>query len=314
MKCPNCNKEVQPLWQVCPFCQYKPKRCSNNDCNTGWLPQNAHFCPKCGSPVAGEEDLNLRQRIENYISSVTSSGAGRNGSANAGPDEEGTRTFTVNGVSFKMIKVEAGTFEMGDDEDDDCPTHEVTLTRDYYIGETPVTQALWEAVMGNNPSQFQGRNRPVENVSWNDCMEFVKKLKRLTNQDFRFPTEAEWEFAARGGNSSEGYEFAGSDDLDDVGWYNDNSDDETHPVKRKSANELGIYDMSGNVWEWCWDWYDSDYYDESPERNPTGAASGSSRVGRGGSWSIDAGGCRVALRFRVRPGTRYYDLGFRLAL
>ena len=163
--------------------------------------------------------------------------------------------FTVNGVSFEMVRVEGGTFRMGatseqeaDDWDREKPVHSVTLSS-YYIGKTEVTQALWKAVMGSNPSYFKSDNQPVENVSWNDCHEFIRKLNALTGQNFRLPTEAEWEFACRGGNNSRGYKYSGSNNLGSVAWYDGNSGNKTHPVGTKAPNELGIYDMSGNVWE-----------------------------------------------------------------
>ena len=154
-----------------------------------------------------------------------------------------------------------------DADDDERPVHSVTLSS-YSIGETEVTQALWTAVMGSNPSNFKGNNLPVEKVSWNDCQTFIRKLNDLTGENFRLPTEAEWEFAARGGNRSRGYKYSGSDNLGDVAWYTDNSGDKTHAVKSKSPNELGIYDMSGNVWERCSDIF-GDYHD-SPQTNPKG--------------------------------------------
>ena len=227
--------------------------------------------------------------------------------------------FTVNGVSFNMIAVKGGTFTMGatSEQGDDAysyekPTHQVTLS-DYCIGETEVTQELWQAVMGSNPSNFTGNlQRPVEKVSWNDCQEFIKKLNQLTGKTFRLPTEAEWEYAARGGSQSKGYKYAGSNTIGDVAWYTSNSSSTTHPVKQKQANELGLYDMSGNVWEWCQDWYDS--YSSTPQTNPAGPSSGSDRVLRGGSWGDYARYCRVSNRYYSAPTYRYSDLGLRLAL
>ncbi len=230
----------------------------------------------------------------------------------------GKRTFIVNGVSFNMIKVEGGTFTMGatseqgsDAYDREKPAHSVTLS-DYSIGETEVTQELWEAVMGSNPSYFKGDKNPVEQVSWDDCQTFIKKLNSLTGQSFRLPTEAEWEYAARGGKKSNGYKYSGSNTLGNVAWYTDNSRKKTHPVKTKQANELGLYDMSGNVFEWCSDWFDS--YSRSSQVNPQGPSSGSSRVDRGGGWSEDAWTSRVSYRSHCLPGFRSSDLGFRLAL
>ena len=245
------------------------------------------------------------------------------------PEEPGiiieNQSFTVKGVTFTMIAVEGGTFKMGaqssdsggdnyDSEafDSESPVHSVTLSS-YYIGETEVTQELWMAVMNVNSSSFCGYpQRPVEDVSWNDCQEFITKLNNLTGKNFRLPTEAEWEYAARGGNESNGYKYSGSNTIGNVAWYNDNSSSTTHDVKTKQANELGIYDMSGNVWEWCQDWYGS--YSSGSQTNPTGPTSGSYRVYRGGSWSSYARNCRVSYRGSHDPAYTSSSLGLRLSL
>lgn len=229
-----------------------------------------------------------------------------------------TLSFVVNGVTFDMKLIEHGTFLMGatpeqeDPCDDEKPVHQVTLTKDYYMGETQVTQALWRAVMGDNPSDFNGENNPVECVSWDDCQEFIKKLNELTGEKFRLPTEAEWEFAARGGNKSNHTQYSGSDNLDEVAWHDDNSGNQTHPVAQKQANELGIYDMSGNVWEWCSDRW-SDYYPDASVTDPQGPSSGGYCVLRGGSWCYSAC-CRVSYRDWSYPGYWHDYIGFRLAL
>ena len=242
------------------------------------------------------------------------------------------KIFDVNGVQFKMVYVEGGSFmmgatpEQGDDAyDDEKPQHKVTLD-DYYIAETQVTQALWQAVMGTTiQTQAQkgswstdlrgvGDNNPMYYISWNDCQEFIRKLNQLTGKKFSLPTEAQWEFAARGGNSSKGYKYAGRDNLDEVAWFWDNSNMQTHQVAQKKANELGLYDMTGNVWEWCNDWFDSNYYQSSPERNPQGLTSGGLRVLRGGSWNFLAGFCRVSRRHYHSPDYRNCDYGVRLSL
>ena len=231
------------------------------------------------------------------------------------------KIFDVNGVQFKMVYVEGGSFmmgatlEQGDDAyDNEKPAHKVTLD-DYYIAETQVTQALWQAVMGNNPSNWKGDNLPVETISWNDCIVFfILKLNQITGQSFRLPTEAQWEFAARGGRYSKGYKYAGSNNLDEVAWFGDNSNRETHPVAQKKANELGLYDMSGNVWEWCTDYFIDRYYQSLPERNPNGPMGGGYRVLRGGCWRDDARGCRVSDRNGGRPGDHGNSLGMRLSL
>ena len=228
------------------------------------------------------------------------------------------KTYTANGVSFTMKPVAGGTFTMGatseqkNSDDDEKPKHTVTLS-DYYIGETEVTQELWAAVMGSNPSHFTGNmQRPVERVSWDDCQTFIRKLNELTGANFRLPTEAEWEFAARGGRNSRGYQYSGSSNIGDVAWYDDNSSDTTHPVKTKSPNELGIYDMSGNVWEWCQDWRGP--YSSSSQTNPTGPSTGSGRVYRGGSWFNFVHSCRSAYRYSSTPDFRDDLLGLRLSL
>ena len=217
-----------------------------------------------------------------------------------------------------MLQVEGGTFTMGATSEqgdeayfDEAPAHKVTLS-DYHIGKYEVTQEEWEAVMGNNPSEFKGANKPVERVSWNDCQEFIKKLNLLTGLQFRLPTEAEWENAARGGNKSRGYKYSGSNTIGDVAWYWYNSSETTHQVGTKRPNELGIYDMSGNVWEWCSDWYSSSYYSSSPTTNPTGPTTGFSRVCRGGGWFSIAQGCRVSYRRIGNPDDRDCLIGFRL--
>ena len=222
------------------------------------------------------------------------------------------------GISIDMVRVEAGTFTMGataemkEPWEDEKPTHRVTLTNDYYIGKYEVTQALWQAVMGHNPSYFKSDNLPVESVSWDDCQDFLSKLNRITGKTFRLPTEAEWEYAARGGNKSRGYEYSGSNNPLDVAWSWDNSGHKTHAVGTKQANELGIYDMSGNVWEWCQDRYGK--YNSSSQTNPTGANSGARRVYRGGSWYFDARYCRSSCRNSSSPDRRSYCLGLRLVL
>lgn len=227
-------------------------------------------------------------------------------------------TLTVNGIKYNMVWVDGGTFRMGatseqgsDANDRERPVHSVTLSG-YYIGKTEVTQALWKAVMGSNPSEFKGDNRPVESVSWDDCQAFIRKLNALTGQNFRLPTEAEWEFACRGGNNSRGYKYSGSNYIDNVAWHDGNFGDKTHPVATKSPNELGIYDMSGNVWEWCADWYGD--YSSGRQTNPKGPYDGSYRVDRGGCWFSLAGYCRSSFRRIIYPSYRYYYLGLRLAL
>lgn len=255
------------------------------------------------------------------------------------------------GTSFEMIHIQGGSFEMGNAEEDpmdrEQPVHLVSVPS-FFLSPFLVTQELWEAVMDNNPSEFQGKRRPVEMVSWNDCQEFLGKLNQETGKSYRLPTESEWEFAACGGTESEGYLYAGSDKLKQVGWYVGNSADGTKPVGLKMPNELGLYDMSGNLWEWCEDdWHDeyrgaptngSAWIDqrmvEQENASPSaknwlkkifGGAKdvpeppaqvyerGSDRVLRGGSWSHDARACRVSIRSSYGPEGRYLNIGFRLS-
>ena len=234
-----------------------------------------------------------------------------------------TETFTVNGVSFNMVAVEGGTFWMGASDDDgeassrERPRHEVTLSS-FAIGQTEVTQALWTAVMGGNPSSYQGSDHPVEQVSWDDCQEFISRLNTLTGRTFRLPTEAEWEYAARGGQNSHGYKYAGSNDIEEVAWYENNAYyvevRGTRPIAQMKANELGLYDMSGNVYEWCQDWYNSNYYSNSPAVNPCNTSEASYRMRRGGGWYSEAEYCRVSDRSFSNPDYRNNNIGLRLAL
>ena len=245
------------------------------------------------------------------------------GTSGTSSTSSGVLSFTANGVTFEMVKVEGGTFTMGatseqgsDAYDWEKPSHSVTLS-DYSIGKYEVTQELWQAVMGNNPSSSKGSRKPVESVSWDDCQSFISKLNSLLSSQlggrrFALPTEAQWEYAARGGKKSQRYKYAGSNSISSVAWYADNSGNSTHEVGSKSPNELGLYDMSGNVWEWCQDWYSS--YSSSSQSNPTGPSSGSYRVRRGGCWYNDAGYCRVSFRGGSTLSFRSSHLGFRVVL
>ena len=223
----------------------------------------------------------------------------------------------LNRLAENMVCVEGGTFTMGataeqgsDVDIDEKPTHQVTLST-YYIGKYEVTQAEWKAVMGTNPSRNKGDNLPVECVSWYDCQEFIRKLNELTGKQFRLPTEAEWEYAARGGNKSNKTKYAGGSDIDNVGWHLNNNNN-THPVGLKRPNELGLYDMSGNVSEWCQDWFGS--YSSTSQTNPQGPGSGRDRVLRGGSWLDNARYCRLSCRSGCDPGQELRYRGLRLAL
>ena len=261
---------------------------------------------------------------------------------NTAPPEEGVTEYTVNGVTFKMVEVEGGTFMMGSEQmvGSAYPAHEVTLST-YSIGQTEVTQELWVAVMGSNPSCFNeygnadvhsnhatwdaGINlqRPVDYVNYSDCLAFCAKLNEMTGLNFRIPTEAEWEFAARGGNKSHGYEYAGSDSVNDVAWWKETIPSPTvytdgwgtQTVATKAPNELGIYDMSGNVEEWCYDWFAAYSSTAEPLTNPTGPDTGTKRVVRGGTCITKyAYNLKVYYRPTQDPAVRGNTRGLRLAL
>lgn len=297
--------------------------------NTTWaVSSDKNWCSV--SPTSGSNDGSVTVSVDENTSTssrtatITVESAAitrrlavtQSGATPVTPPASQDSTFTVGGVTFKMIYVEGDTFtmgatsEQGNDVDSDVkPIHSVTLSS-YSIGETEVTQALWQAVMGSNPSYFSGSNKPVEEVSWDDCQDFIRKLNALTGENFRLPTEAEWEYAARGGNKRRGYKYAGSNNIGNVAWYLSNSDSQSHNVATKLPNELGLYDMSGNVFEWCQDWYGG--YSSGSQTNPTGPSSGSYRVIRGGSWSNWEH--RVFDRSFMSPGSRIDRLGLRLAL
>ena len=277
--------------------QINLSHCTNKQCGKV-IPSDAQFCPYCRTAVATPVKSAAANKLD----------------------------ITVNGITFTMVRVEGDTFMMGATAEQtgayyfEKPAHQVTLSP-YYIGQTEVTQALWKAVMGETPTTDDdqwgpeiglGDNYPAYNISYNDVLSFISKLNSLTGRTFRMPTEAEWEYAARGGNKSKGYLYSGGNTIGDVAWYGDNSGSQTHPVAQKAANELGLYDMSGNVYEWCSDWYGS--YSSSSQTNPKGPRTGSGRVMRGGGWNSDATRCRVAFRGMVSPSSRYSNFGVRLAL
>ena len=249
-------------------------------------------------PMQSFTPQNFKEGIRRYLGKVSANEPQDNPSFNETVDE---LMVLVKGEKFKMVKVEGGTFMMGATEeqegsafDDEKPVHMVTLS-DYYIGETVVTQGLWNLVMGNKLLHIKNNdNLPMVPVSWSNAQEFIKKLNKETRKHFRLPTEAEWEFAARGGVKSKGYKFSGSNNIDEVAWYNGNSGQKPHPVKGKKSNELGLYDMCGNVWEWCSDWYGD--YSSGAWKDPEGPSAGKKRVYRGGSCFSFARGCRVSYR------------------
>lgn len=296
--------------------------------------------------IANKDPMKMAEACKRICASLVGGNAGQsyNYSSNLsytsqssyGGYSTGGTNMTINlpsGDSFVMVYVQGGQFTMGCTNDqqggcesDESPAHFVTL-RDFYIGETEVTQGLWQAVMGTSIYQQRtsstngvGNNYPMYYVNHSEAEEFCGRLNNLLRSQlpqgykFRLPTEAQWEYAARGGNKDRPSLYAGSDYKGEVAWYYSNSNYSTHPVKNKDPNELGLYDMSGNVWEWCADWYNSSYYSSSPTDNPKNLSSGSERVIRGGGWSGDPTYCRVADRGGNGPGDRTHYLGFRLVL
>lgn len=235
------------------------------------------------------------------------------------------QTITVKNTSFTMKYVKGGTYMMGYTSEqvhgvaNEKPAHKVTVS-DFYIGETEVTQELWLAVMDSAPStnggwteEFGlGDDYPAYRVSWNDALKFIKKLNEMTGKTFRLPTEAEWEYAARGGYKSGGYRYSGSNNIAEVSWYDGNSAEMVHPVKLKKPNELGLYDMSGNVWEWCQDWYET--YSSEYQKDPKGPSKGTYHVDRGGAWNRNNKYSRVTARCYDDPGLRNKNLGFRIVM
>ena len=280
----------------------------------------AKFCIKCGNLLEESTKQTIKGKpwlIIIVILALLATGA----------------IFIINASKkADMVFVKGGTFKMGSTsgDDDEKPVHNVTLNG-FYISKYEVTQGEYEAVMGKNPSKFieSGEDAPVEKVSWYDAVEYCNKLSDKKGLEqcysgaeddikcdfnangYRLPTEAEWEYAAKGGKKSKGYTYSGSNAINEVAEYEGNNNKSTKPVGGKQANELGIYDMSGNVWEWCWDWKGD--YSSGSQNNPRGSASGSFRVYRGGSWDFNASYCRIARRYYFYPGDSDYSLGFRLA-
>lgn len=235
-----------------------------------------------------------------------------------GVNNGSSHIFIAHNVMIEMVRVEGGTFTMGataeqasDAFSDELPTHKVTLSP-FLIGKYEVSQTLWLAVMGENPSVNTGINLPVDNVTWNECQTFITKLNELTGKNFRLLTEAEWEYAARGGNKSKGYKYSGSNNLGDVAWYIDNSNNASHAMGTKAPNELGIYDMTGNVMEWVSDWKGS--YSSGAQTNPTGPDSGTYRVNRGGSYGNVERLSRITNRNSIDPNMSSKTMGLRLCL
>jgi len=273
--------QVQPNWKRCPQCeaQLVCPRCARR------IPQGKAGCPECQADETAE-----KPQPSNFVDPI---------------------------CGLEMVLIPGGTFEMGDLSGDgvesERPVHQVTLGV-FYIGRYQVTQAQWRHLVSENPSRFHGSDLPVEQVTWDDACAFARQLTQAHSGRFRFdlPTEAQWEFAARSGGKPELY--AGGDDIGKLAWYEDNSGSRTRPVGTKAPNGLGLFDMSGNVWEWCRDTFEADAYARHATNNPIVEANGSDRVIRGGSWNLDAWSARCARRFSFRADLFGAGLGFRLAM
>lgn len=229
---------------------------------------------------------------------------------------ENLSVFTDPGTGTEFVFVKGGCYSMGDNSDDDNPVHEVCVN-DFYMGKYVVTQGQWKTIMGNYPKYFSscGDNCPAQQISWDDAQDFISRLNQRTGKRYRLPTEAEWEYVAKGGAKNEKWAGTSSEsELGDYAWYSSNSGGKVHQVGQKKPNGLGLYDMSGNVWEWVQDWYDKYYYRNSPKDNPLGPSGGASHVLRGGSWSRNAMFTSTAVRNKITPGCWLDYYGFRLAL
>lgn len=347
--CKQCGTKLEIL-QKCPFI----------NCDAKNIPEIAKYCPKCGRPLANKDGIielfnegimliqelkrsdQWKKIVQHYSSNEILTNYFKTEIFNQLSSLEViAQSETSKNISqlVDMVLVKSGNFKMGNDSgsSDERPVHLVCLSS-FYIGRYLVTQQLWQQVMGNNPSSYKGENLPVDNISWFDCISFCNKLSVLEgfeecysiNGDhvsilpdkhgYRLPTEAEWEYAARGGTNRNTFIYSGSNSLKEVGWYVENSNlgiksflpQKSHPVGSLKPNELGIYDMSGNVCEWCWDWYE--VYSYKISTNPSGPNNGSSRIYRGGRWSDSATKCRISYRNCTSPSGRndYVGIGLRL--
>jgi formylglycine-generating enzyme required for sulfatase activity len=303
-KCPGCGEAVQPGWKICPMCETRLQPLVCPGCGLEVKPEWKR-CPACEARLICPQ---CSRRLPGGREACPVCGEER-GSA-AAPDR-----FVEKVAGLEMIWVPGGDFEMGDETGDGAeneqPVHRVTL-EGFYMGRHAVTQRQWQRLMPENPSRFQGDDRPVEQVTWDDVSEFIRLLNQAHAGRLRFdlPTEAQWEYAARSGGKMEAY--AGGDEIDKLAWYEENSGGRTHPVGRKAANGLGLYDMSGNVWEWCRDTFAAEAYAHHAVADPVVTADGTDRVIRGGSWNLDAWSARCCRRFSFRADLFGGGLGFRL--
>lgn len=315
MKCPECNNIVPDGSMFCNHCGHKFEqentiKCPNSECGH-LIPADSKFCPDCGKQIIiKDNDYNISN---SYIANHKQKKYKRDNTIDEVPITPRIiepKDIRIGNITIRMIYVSGGEFLMGGKIRGNSPLHKVKVD-DFMCCETPVTQALWYYVMRSNPSYNSGANKPVEQVSWDDCNQFITKLNKLTNMCFRFLTEAEWEYAAKGGVYSKGYRFSGSNDLDAVSWFSDNSNGMSHDVKCKKPNELGLYDMSGNVWEWCYDRLGE--YPNYLQKNPKGPSCGNNRICRGGDFKDKTEYCDVTFRFNAVQSSTSYRVGLRLA-
>ena len=305
--CPDCGEPIQDNWKFCPACERSllPPACTQ--CNIP-VKENWKRCPECGARLVCKT---CGHRIPKGYSSCPTCESDEPELAKS------QKKFTEPVTGMEFVHVPAGTFMMGDtfDEgiDNEKPVHKVLLD-DFYIGRYPVTQAQWQSLIPDNPSQFQGDMRPVEQVTLDDVKTFIRKLTESNHEKLRLqlPTEAQWEYAARSGGKEEMY--AGGNVADIVAWFDENSNGMTHPVGTNAPNGLGIHDMSGNVWEWCMDLFRTDAYQRHQQKNPVCIDGGPDWVIRGGSWNIDAWSVRCARRFNFSGDYTAPGLGFRLVM
>jgi len=306
-KCPSCGENVQPGWKICPLCETRLQALVCPQCGLPVQPnwkrcpqcEAALVCPRCAQRIPEGKIVCPRCQSEKSAPGLL------------------PQSFVDETCGLEMVLVPAGTFEMGDlfgdGVENELPVHKVTLDA-YYIGRYEITQAQWLRLTPENPSRFEGADLPVEQVTWDDACAFARQLTQAHNGRYHFdlPTEAQWEFAARSGGKPELY--AGGDDINRLAWYEANSGGHTQPVGTRSPNGLGLYDMSGNVWEWCRDTFSAEAYARDATNNPIMKINGSDRVIRGGSWNLDAWSARCARRFSFRADLLGPGLGFRLAM
>lgn len=305
--CPQCAEAIKPGWRICPVCETRLQALTCPKCG-GEVREHWRRCPECETLLVCSQ---CGRRLKQGESACPDCASGRD------TTHDWPKTCKETVCGMELVLVTGGDFNMGDTlekgVDNEQPVHAVTLD-DYYIMPYPVTQAQWSVLMADNPSAFPAPRNPVEQITWNDAREFAAKLTQASRQDgtFLLPTEAQWEYAARSGGRDDLY--CGGDDINALAWYDANSRARSHSVGRKAPNRLGLYDMSGNVWEWCRDTFQANAYDHHSRHNPFVELPGPDRVIRGGSWNLDAWSARCARRTGFRADFIGPGLGFRLVM